>query len=145
MRAALNSLQATANGLGDVTAENVFKVCDQPHPVLVESIIKLCVKKQDLNSAHKELKKLLGRGYAPADVIGTFFKVSQSVALFEDEEQQMTCLKIVGETNLRIAEGCGTSLQLAGMLSRLTLASLQRQKELKSAGPAGGPSNPVVL
>jgi replication factor C subunit 2/4 len=33
MRYALNNLQATASGFDKViTRENVFKVCDQPHP-----------------------------------------------------------------------------------------------------------------
>lgn len=35
LRQAMNSLQATSTGYGLVNADNVFKVCDQPHPVLV--------------------------------------------------------------------------------------------------------------
>ena len=35
MRYALNNLQATAAGFGSITKENVFKVCDQPHPDLM--------------------------------------------------------------------------------------------------------------
>jgi hypothetical protein len=62
MRHALNNLQATVAGLGSVTAENVLKAClpraarplcaplkaacaqvvDQPHPVLVKSVVMSC-------------------------------------------------------------------------------------------------------
>lgn len=36
MRQALNNLQATRAGFGLVNMENVFKVCDQPHPLVVK-------------------------------------------------------------------------------------------------------------
>jgi replication factor C subunit 2/4 len=39
MRNALNSLQSTVSGFGLVTAENVFKVCDQPQPTKVRAAI----------------------------------------------------------------------------------------------------------
>ena len=33
MRNALNALQSTHSGFGHISSENVFKVCDQPHPM----------------------------------------------------------------------------------------------------------------
>lgn len=39
MRNALNSLQSTVSGFGYVSADNVFKVCDQPQPTKVKQII----------------------------------------------------------------------------------------------------------
>jgi DNA polymerase III delta prime subunit len=36
MRQALNNLQATHAGFGRVDVDNVFKVCDQPHPLVVK-------------------------------------------------------------------------------------------------------------
>jgi replication factor C subunit 2/4 len=44
MRNALNNLQSTYAGFDMVTADNVFKVCDQPHPKLVKHIIGQCIK-----------------------------------------------------------------------------------------------------
>lgn len=44
MRQALNNLQSTFSGFGVVNSENVFKVCDQPHPLLVKSIVEACLK-----------------------------------------------------------------------------------------------------
>ena len=44
MRYALNNLQATAAGFGAITKDNVFKVCDQPHPELMQNVIKSCLQ-----------------------------------------------------------------------------------------------------
>ncbi|KAG5501404.1 hypothetical protein JKF63_03217 [Porcisia hertigi] len=128
LRQALNALQATHTGYRLVNAENVFKVCDQPHPVLVENIVTACVTKHNIEEAHKEMNRLLNRGYAPVDVVGTFFKVIQSNArLFRSELQQLEVLKIVGEATMRIAEGVGTALQLAAMLARM-IAVVERSE-----------------
>lgn len=39
MRHALNALQSTVSGFNHVTSENVFKVCDQPHPVKLHAVL----------------------------------------------------------------------------------------------------------
>ena len=39
MRGALNNLQATVAGCGKVNYDNVFKVCDQPKPEVIQEII----------------------------------------------------------------------------------------------------------
>ena len=39
MRQALNNLQSTFAGFGTVTGENVMRVCDQPHPMTVRTIV----------------------------------------------------------------------------------------------------------
>ncbi|KAG8339915.1 replication factor C [Trypanosoma vivax] len=122
LRPVVNSLQATCSGYGVVNAENVFKVCDQAHPLLVESMMSSCLK-HDLAAAHKEMQRLLGRGYAASDVISTFFRVAQNPKLFRDEQLQLAVLQIIGETTMRIAEGVGSSLQLAAMLARILVAT----------------------
>ena len=43
MRYALNNLQATYAGFGTVNKSNVFKVCDTPHPDLMNNVIKYCL------------------------------------------------------------------------------------------------------
>lgn len=42
MRQALNNLQSTHNGFNHVNSENVFKVCDEPHPLLVKEMLEFC-------------------------------------------------------------------------------------------------------
>ena len=41
---ALNNLQSTCQGFGFVNGENVFKVCDEPHPLLIKQMLDHCVK-----------------------------------------------------------------------------------------------------
>ena len=36
---ALNNLQATYKGFGLVNSKNVFKVCDEPHPMLIKNML----------------------------------------------------------------------------------------------------------
>jgi replication factor C subunit 2/4 len=43
MRQGLNNLQSTYNGFGNVDEKNVFKVCDEPHPMLVKEMLQNCV------------------------------------------------------------------------------------------------------
>lgn len=43
MRYALNNLQATYAGYQEVAKDNVFKVCDLPHPDLMNNVIRACL------------------------------------------------------------------------------------------------------
>lgn len=52
MRQALNNLQSTHNGFGEVNSENVFKVCDEPHPMLIKDMLKHCLE-SDIRKAYK--------------------------------------------------------------------------------------------
>jgi len=38
-----NNLQSTCNGFGSVDEKNVFKVCDEPHPMLAKEMLQDCV------------------------------------------------------------------------------------------------------
>ena len=55
MRQALNNLQATYAGFGLVSQQNVFRVCDQPHPLLIAKIIDSCTK-AELDPAYEGMK-----------------------------------------------------------------------------------------
>lgn len=52
MRQALNNLQSTYNGFKEITGENVFKVCDEPNPVLIKNMIECCIE-GDMRKAYK--------------------------------------------------------------------------------------------
>ena len=54
MRQALNNLQSTKEGFGLVNSDNVFKVCDEPHPLLVRTMLDSCVG-GDVDSAFKTM------------------------------------------------------------------------------------------
>lgn len=55
MRQALNNLQSTYNGFGIVSAVNVFKVCDEPHPMLIKDMLNNCIS-GDVRKAYKVLQ-----------------------------------------------------------------------------------------
>ncbi|XP_017883927.2 replication factor C subunit 2-like [Ceratina calcarata] len=45
MRQAMNNLQSTHNGFGHINSANVFKVCDEPHPLLVKEMLEHCIER----------------------------------------------------------------------------------------------------
>jgi len=122
MRQALNNLQATFTGFGDITADNVFKVCDQPHPMLVRRILEDCAKAQ-LPTAYTGMKGLCDMGYSAMDIITTLFKVARNSDL--QEFLKLEYLKEIGFCHMRIGDGVNSRLQLSGLLAKLCKITMQ--------------------
>lgn len=121
LRQAINNLQAAVSGFGPfVTADNVFRVCDSPHPAAVESIVNACLH-GELAPACDSLKALCQRGYSTLDTVTTFFRVVRNMQPGPafPELVQLAYIRAIGETHMRILEGSATRLQLAGMLASL--------------------------
>lgn len=75
MRYALNNLQATAAGFDRlITKDNVFRVCDQPHPELIRNVVKACLKGQ-FTVACSEIDQIYNEGYNIIDIVGTITRV----------------------------------------------------------------------
>lgn len=74
MRQAINNLQSTHSGFGFVSGDNVFKVCDQPHPIVVQTMIRSCLK-GDINTSMEKLNELWDNGYSAIDIVVTIFRV----------------------------------------------------------------------
>nr|GAT48447.1 predicted protein [Mycena chlorophos] len=123
MRQAINNLQSTHSGFGFVSGDNVFKVCDQPHPIVVQATIRACMK-GDIATAMEKLNELWEQGYSAVDIIVTIFRV---VKTFDEmpEYTKLEYIKEIGFTHMRILEGVGTLLQLAGLISRLCKMNLK--------------------
>jgi len=123
MRQAINNLQSTFSGFGFVSGDNVFKVCDQPHPILVQAIIRACVK-SNIESAMEKLSELWEQGYSAVDIVVTLFRV---VKTFDElpEYTKLEYIKEIGFTHMRILEGVGTLIQLGGLLARLCKMNMQ--------------------
>jgi len=117
MRQAINNLQSTWSGFNFVSAENVFKVCDQPHPVVVQTIIRACAK-GDIDAAMDKLGELWHQGYSAVDIVVTIFRV---VKTFDElpEYTKLEFIKEIGFTHMRVLEGVGTFIQLGGLMARL--------------------------
>lgn len=79
MRQAVNNLQSTFSGFNFVGPDEVFKVCDQPHPVTVEALIKSCAK-GEIDNAMVKLDQLWSHGYAAVDIVATLFRVTKNMS-----------------------------------------------------------------
>ncbi|EMD41875.1 hypothetical protein CERSUDRAFT_102269 [Gelatoporia subvermispora B] len=117
MRQAINNLQSTHSGFGFVSGDNVFKVCDQPHPIVVQAMIGACLK-GNIDGAMEKLNELWDQGYSAVDIVVTIFRV---VKTYDEipEYTKLEYIKEIGFTHMRILEGVGTLVQLGGLMSRL--------------------------
>lgn len=128
MRQALNNLQSTVSGFGFVSADNVYKVCDSPHPALVQSIVLAC-QRGEIEPAMEGLDKLCSLGYAPVDIISTFFRVVKMMPKERlDEAMQLDFIKEIGFMHMRILEGVNSRLQLTSLLCSLCMRATPHQK-----------------
>jgi replication factor C subunit 2/4 len=105
--------------------KNVFKVCDEPHPVLVSTMISKCLA-GDLVSAHWSMMGLCNNGYATSDVISTVFRVVRGYTM--EEFLKLEFMREVGYCQMRISEGVNSRLQLSGMLAKLCKLAARTQQ-----------------
>jgi len=117
MRQAINNLQSTVSGFGFVSADSVFKVCDQPHPVVIQKLLSSC-EKADLSDALDQLEHLWEQGYSALDIVSTLLKVVKGMDRMS-EFMKLEFIKEIGFTHMRVLEGVSTLVQLGGLLSRL--------------------------
>ena len=128
MRNALNNLQATVAGFELVSAENVFKVCDQPHPLVVKRIVE-CATQGDVDGACAGVTQLSDQGYSAIDIVGTLFRIVKAADVPEHLKLEM--LREVGVTQARVAEGLTTLLQLHALVARM--AKIRDARETRDA------------
>ncbi|PAA75393.1 hypothetical protein BOX15_Mlig002246g1, partial [Macrostomum lignano] len=117
LRQGLNNLQATLQGFGSVTEDNVFKVCDEPHPMLAQKLLAHC-QAGELDPAHKILRHLWHMGYSAEDLVSILFRVCKSHPDLS-EEVKLGMVREIGITHMRVMDGVGTLLQLSGLLARM--------------------------
>ncbi|KAK9745291.1 ATPase family associated with various cellular activities (AAA) [Popillia japonica] len=125
MRQALNNLQSTHNGFGVVNSENVFKVCDEPHPLLIKDMLKNCID-GDIRKAFKIIDHLWTLGYAAEDIVKNIFKVCKNMDM--EEPLKLAFIKEIGTTHEIISDGLTTLLQMSGLLSRMCMAAKGMKK-----------------
>ncbi|XP_050460644.1 replication factor C subunit 2 [Cataglyphis hispanica] len=116
MRQALNNLQSTYNGFNHVNGENVFKVCDEPHPLIVKEMLDDCIK-GDVSKACSVMDHFWKMGYSAEDIISNVFKVCKNHAM--DEKLKLKFVKEIGITHMGIVEGINSLLQLHGLVAKL--------------------------
>ncbi|PPR91609.1 hypothetical protein GOBAR_AA29083 [Gossypium barbadense] len=117
MRQALNNLQATYSGFRFVNQENVFKVCDQPHPLHVKNMVRNVLEGK-FDDACFALKQLYDLGYSPTDIITTLFRIIKNYDMAE--YLKLEFMKETGFAHMRICDGVGSYLQLCGLLAKFS-------------------------
>lgn len=122
MRQAINNLQSTVNGFGHVNSENVFKVCDEPHPVLIKQMIEDCAQEK-IDEALKAMSHLWKLGYSADDIITVVFRVCKTAQL--PEYMKLEFIKLVGLCHARISQGCNSLLQLNALLAQFTKVAMK--------------------
>ncbi|KAF2569663.1 hypothetical protein F2Q68_00025810 [Brassica cretica] len=118
MRQALNNLQATFSGFHFVSQENVFKVCDQPHPLHLKNMVRYVLESKFEDAFHG-MKQLYDRGYSPTDIITTLFRIIKNYDMAE--YLKLEFMKKTGFPHMRICDGVGSYLQLCGLLAKLAV------------------------
>uniref|UniRef100_A0A1B0C6K2 Replication factor C subunit 2 n=1 Tax=Glossina palpalis gambiensis TaxID=67801 RepID=A0A1B0C6K2_9MUSC len=98
MRQALNNLESTSKGFGKINSVNVFKVCDEPHPMLIQDMLQYCAQ-NDIHKAYKILVKLWYFGYAAEDIIGNIFRVCKRLTI--DENMKLNFIREIGVTHMK--------------------------------------------
>ncbi|CAF1194842.1 unnamed protein product [Adineta steineri] len=116
MRQAINNLQSTVFGFGHVNSENVFKVCDEPHPILIRDMIEKCIQ-SDLDEAYKAMNHLWRLGYTAEDILSVIMRVTKTYQM--SEFMQLEFIREIGLTYMRVSQGVESQLQLSSLLARL--------------------------
>lgn len=123
MRQALNNLQCTHSGYGLVNGENVYKVCDEPHPALMHEYFENCIH-AEFKKCFAALDKLYKMGYSTDDILTTMSRVIKYVDI--PEVMKLEFIKEIGKTHTLSVQGVNGRMQLAGLSARLC----QKQKEI---------------
>jgi len=125
MRQALNNLQSTVQGFGHLNSENVFKVCDEPHPLLIKDMLDHCIK-GNIDEAYSIMSHLYGLGYAAQDIISSIFRVCRNHSM--PEYLMLEFIQEIGLTHMKTVQGMGSLLQMSGLLSRLCKKSIPAEQ-----------------
>ena len=117
MRHALNSLQATATGMGLVSAAHVHAMVDTPPMARMQQILTHSAAGH-VAPAADILRAMCRQGYAPLDVLGALFRAAKTATALDDKTQ-MLMIREIGLGHVRALDGMCSLLQLVGLLARL--------------------------
>lgn len=119
LRKAINNLQLTYNGYTKITSENVYRLCDKPHPLVIQNIFLAC-RDKDIKKAMEFLIELQRKGYSSSDIslsmINTLKDIDKTIL---DEKIKMKYIEEVSKTCIIISQGVISPLQLTACICRL--------------------------
>ena len=97
----------------------MFKVCDEPHPLLIKEMLTHCAN-SDLDPAYKIAKHMWTLGYSAVDIITNIFRVCKTHTDLP-EYLKLEFIKEIGKTHMLIVQGGTSLLQMSSLLARLCL------------------------
>jgi replication factor C subunit 2/4 len=120
MRHAINNLQSTVAGFGFVNDINVFKIVDQPHPLVIKKILASCCSNKggNIDEALELLDNLWEKGYSAIDIVTLSFRVAKTLPGIS-ELKRLDMIKEIGFVHMRVLEGVSSYLQLCGLFAKL--------------------------
>ena len=127
MRQAINCLQLTFDGYKFINSDNVFKLCDKPHPIVIINIFKHCYNNSPKEALIK-LKSLWDDGFSGSDLV---LSMINTIKLMCDDiipiEIKIRYLEIITKTCMIISKGIDTRLQLTGCILHLCNPSYKQE------------------
>ncbi|CAH6421549.1 Replication factor C small subunit [uncultured virus] len=119
LRQAINNLQLIYNGYSNIIPENVYKLCDKPHPLIIKKIFIACHEK-NIKEALSNLNYLKRQGYSNSDLAISMINTLKSSIMIElSEGTKNKFLEEISKTCLIINKGVDKPLQLTGVLAAL--------------------------
>lgn len=119
LRKAINNLQLTYNGYTKITPDNVYKLCDRPHPLVIQNIFLAC-RNKDIKKAFEYLEDLRVKGYSSSDIslsmINTLRELDKTIL---DERTKIKYIEEISKTCIIISQGVSSQLQLTACICRL--------------------------
>jgi replication factor C subunit 2/4 len=117
LRSAVNGLQATALRFGFVNQENVQETVDLPNPAAIAEIFQ-ALQGDDFRTALTIMGGLHLRGHSSSDIVQSLFRTARRDPNL-NEKLKLLILKTIGMTQMGMAQGMTSQLQLDGLLARL--------------------------
>lgn len=115
IRQSINILESTYYGYGNITKNNVYKICDKPCHTLLKKIIDMCLEKQ-IFKAIEEINKIKEKGYSNNDILLTM------KSILPNNYNNHTIIKFmqyINESYYIITEGIDTDLQIYNCLAKM--------------------------
>ena len=116
IRQALNNMQSTFTCFGNIECENIYKICDKPHPDIIYDIITLCIDKK-VDEACEKVIKLWNNGFTAIDIVKTFFLIIKKINIIP--KKKINYIVNIAFTHLRILEEINSPIQLTSMIVKL--------------------------
>lgn len=121
IRSSINSLQRVFHGVGDITKENVYEICDKPQPTIIENLFKICIKK-DISSAIKLLYELREQGFSDSDIIMSMLMSLKLPNLDIPEEIKIIFSKSICYYTYVISKGLDNPIQSDACIASMILS-----------------------